>query len=248
MDCTQGHTRVVATLGLSAAACALAHVAARSDDGPLDPTVRITINFHPARHHRGLPLLRAVADDREYRSQFETGTGNGRLSAFPGGERWQWETRLFGGADDTAPRSLLRTVRVRYGVPHASHRPRRGRATGPTGRLRRSARAWPRAPCCRRRGNRPRSLLSLHRDRSARTPTSLSFSSGAFASRPSHLTRCSSRRIRYSARTAKPRHALSIRLDAPGDHYLFKDFPSAQTAPVRTTRAALERRPVHPWL
>jgi hypothetical protein len=81
---------------------ALAYVAARSDGGPLDPALRVTINFHPGRLHRGLPLLRCVADDGEYRSQFETGTGNGSLSAHPGGERWHWETRLFGGAYDTA--------------------------------------------------------------------------------------------------------------------------------------------------
>jgi Protein of unknown function (DUF3626) len=81
---------------------ALAHMAARSHGGPLDSTVRVTINFHPARLHQGAPLLRSLASDGEYRSQFETGTGNGSLSAFPGGERWQWEARLFGGAYDTA--------------------------------------------------------------------------------------------------------------------------------------------------
>jgi hypothetical protein len=79
---------------------ALAHMAARSTGGPLDPSVRVTINFHPARLHRSGPLLRSLAIDGEYRSQFETGTGNGSLSAFPGGERWQWESRLFGGAYD----------------------------------------------------------------------------------------------------------------------------------------------------
>ena len=81
---------------------ALAYVAARSHGGPLDPTLRLTVNFHPARFHRGVPLLRCLADDGEYRSQFETGTGNGSLSAYPGGERWHWETRLFGGAYDAA--------------------------------------------------------------------------------------------------------------------------------------------------
>jgi hypothetical protein len=78
-------------------------VAARSDGGPLDSTLRVTVNFHPARFHRGVPLLRCFAEDGEYRSQFETGTGNGGLSAYPGGERWHWETRLFGGAYDAAP-------------------------------------------------------------------------------------------------------------------------------------------------
>lgn len=82
---------------------ALVHMAARSQGGPLDPTVRVTINFHPTRVHRGVPPLRSIAEDGEYRSQFVTGTGSGGLSAFPGGERWQWETRLFGGAYDSAP-------------------------------------------------------------------------------------------------------------------------------------------------
>ncbi|HET6333614.1 MAG TPA: DUF3626 domain-containing protein, partial [Polyangiales bacterium] len=80
---------------------AIAYVATRSHGDPLDPTLRVTVNFHPARFHRGVPLLRCLADDGEYRSQFETGTGNGGLSAYPGGERWHWETRLFGGAYDT---------------------------------------------------------------------------------------------------------------------------------------------------
>jgi hypothetical protein len=84
---------------------ALAYMAARSHDGALDSTLRVTVNFHPARVQRGVPLLRCLADDGEYRSQFETGTGNGSLSAYPGGERWQWETRLFGGAYDASSTS-----------------------------------------------------------------------------------------------------------------------------------------------
>lgn len=84
---------------------ALAHVTSRSNGGTLDPTLHVTINFHPARLHRGMPLLRCLAEDGEYRSQFETGTGNGGLTAYPGGDRWHWETRLFGGAYDTAPNS-----------------------------------------------------------------------------------------------------------------------------------------------
>lgn len=68
---------------------ALAYVATRSHGGALDPTLRVTVNFHPARAHRGVPLLRPLADDGEYRSQFVTGTVNGSLSAFPGAERSQ---------------------------------------------------------------------------------------------------------------------------------------------------------------
>jgi hypothetical protein len=38
-----------------------------------------------------------------YRSQFETGTSNGGLTAHPGGDRWRWESRIFAGAYDNAP-------------------------------------------------------------------------------------------------------------------------------------------------
>lgn len=81
---------------------ALTYVEARSVGDPLDATLRVTVNFHPARVHRGVPLLRSMIEDGEYRSQFETGTGNGGLSAYPGGDRWKWESRLFGGAYDNA--------------------------------------------------------------------------------------------------------------------------------------------------
>ena len=82
---------------------ALAHVAARARGGPLERTLRVTVHFHPDRLAGGVPILRAMAADGRYRSQFETGTGNGGLSAFPGGDRWRWESRLFGGAYDDAP-------------------------------------------------------------------------------------------------------------------------------------------------
>lgn len=36
-------------------------------------------------------------------SQFVTGTSNGGLSAYPGGDRWRWEQRMFGGAHDAVP-------------------------------------------------------------------------------------------------------------------------------------------------
>ncbi len=97
---------------------ALAHVAARSTGSALDASLRITVNFHPARLHRGVPLLRCLRDDGEYRSQFETGTGAGGLSAFPGGERWQWETQMFGGAYDEAPVS----ARPKVGALNFRHR------------------------------------------------------------------------------------------------------------------------------
>ncbi|MEU7478837.1 DUF3626 domain-containing protein [Lentzea sp. NPDC042327] len=69
--------------------------------------LRITLNFHP-----GHGVLAALARDGVYRSQFETGTGNGGLTAHPGGARWQWESRLFGGAYDHAPPA----ARPKYGA------------------------------------------------------------------------------------------------------------------------------------
>lgn len=81
---------------------ALRHVAARSTGPALAPDLRITLNFHPDRESGGLPILSALARDGAYRSQFATGTSNGGLTAHPGGDRWRWESRIFGGAYDDA--------------------------------------------------------------------------------------------------------------------------------------------------
>lgn len=82
---------------------ALAHVATLADGGPADPAWRVTLHFHPDRLAGGVPILRRMAGDGIYRSQFETGTSNGGLTAFPGGDRWRWESRIFGGAYDDGP-------------------------------------------------------------------------------------------------------------------------------------------------
>jgi Protein of unknown function (DUF3626) len=108
---------------------ALAHVAARRHGAPLDPTLRVTVNFHPARFHRGVALLRCIAADGEYRSQFETGTGNGSLSAYPGGERWHWETQLFGGAyDATSANARPKVGALNYARRSTGAAPRFGSA------------------------------------------------------------------------------------------------------------------------
>lgn len=91
---------------------AIAFVAARSAGTPIDPTLRVTLNFHPDRECAGIPILRALANDGIYRSQFETGTSNGGLTAHPGGQRWHWESRIFGGAYDDAPAA----ERPKYGA------------------------------------------------------------------------------------------------------------------------------------
>ncbi|OIK29508.1 DUF3626 domain-containing protein [Streptomyces malaysiense] len=91
--------------GLSTRALrALRHVAAHAAGPPLGPGPRITLNFHPDRLSGGLPILASLARDGVYHSQFVTGTSNGGLTAHPGGDRWRWESRIFGGAyDDAGP-------------------------------------------------------------------------------------------------------------------------------------------------
>jgi hypothetical protein len=82
---------------------ALRHVTAMSAGQPLDPGIPVTLNFHPDRLARGRPILDQLAADGQYCSQFVTGTSNGGLTAHRGGDRWRWESRIFGGAYDQAP-------------------------------------------------------------------------------------------------------------------------------------------------
>ena len=95
------------------------HVARSATGGELDRSLRVTLNFHPDRHRDGASVLEWLARDGVYRSQFETGTSNGGLTAHPGGDRWRWEQRIFGHAYDDAPVS----VRPKYGA--LNHRRRR---------------------------------------------------------------------------------------------------------------------------
>ncbi|MBM9506570.1 DUF3626 domain-containing protein [Actinacidiphila acididurans] len=94
---------MVAGTSWSAQQQALRHVAARSAGAPLAPGPELTVNFHPDRMAGDRPLLRRMAEDGVYYSQFVTGTSNGGLTAHPGGDRWRWESRIFGGAYDHAP-------------------------------------------------------------------------------------------------------------------------------------------------
>jgi hypothetical protein len=60
---------------------------------------RVTLNFHPDRvASDGRTVAEALAADGIYRGQYETGISNGGRTAFPGGDRDQWELNLFGGA------------------------------------------------------------------------------------------------------------------------------------------------------
>ncbi len=83
---------------------------------PIDYAV--TINFHPDRYTADkTPLLEAIARDGLIKSQFETGTSNGGLTAYAGGERWQWEQSVFTGAYDDAPHA----IRPKYGALNFRH-------------------------------------------------------------------------------------------------------------------------------
>lgn len=98
---------------------AIAHVARSSSGGLLDRSLQITLNFHPDRRANGVTVLQELARDGVYRSQFETGSSNGGLTAHPGGARWRGEQRLFGHAYDDAPAAQ----RPKYGA--LNHRRRR---------------------------------------------------------------------------------------------------------------------------
>ncbi|ORX98658.1 hypothetical protein K493DRAFT_367022 [Basidiobolus meristosporus CBS 931.73] len=91
---------------------AIEYVTSKAQSGlPMDRNLRITAHFHPDTLYEGRLLIEELADSGEYRSQFETGTSNGGLTATVGGERWQWESRIFGGVYDSAPAS----ERPKYG-------------------------------------------------------------------------------------------------------------------------------------
>lgn len=110
----------------------------------MDLALRVTLQFHPDRPVGGVSLLRAMASGGRYRSQFETGTRNGGLTAHPGGDRWRWESRLFGGAYDEAPAS----ARPVYGA--LNHR-RRSVGAAPrfgSAHLRLSEQVLPRTTFC----------------------------------------------------------------------------------------------------
>lgn len=60
---------------------------------------RVALHFHP---DRPLPDMKSVAqallEQRVYKSQFETRISNGSVSAYLGGARDSWESKIFGGA------------------------------------------------------------------------------------------------------------------------------------------------------
>src|SRR5699024_1423247 len=63
---------------------------------------RVALHCHPEADASGTGVLASILDRGQYVSQFVTGTSNGGLTAYPGGDRWNWEQRIFGGAYDHA--------------------------------------------------------------------------------------------------------------------------------------------------
>lgn len=107
---------------VSPQARALMHVTELSNGGPLDPSLRVTLHFHPDRFRGDIDILSALATDGIYRSQFETGISTGWLDPTPGGSRWRWESHIFAGAYDHAPPA----ERPKYGALNYRRRPTGG--------------------------------------------------------------------------------------------------------------------------
>lgn len=123
---------------------AVAEVAARSQGAPVDRQVSVTLNFHPDRRIAGETVVQLLAREGIYRSQFETGTSNGGLTAFPGGDRWRWEQRVFNGAYDDAPAAH----RPKYGALNFRHHPLGGAPRFGSSYLRLSERVLDRSTFC----------------------------------------------------------------------------------------------------
>ncbi|MCE1178789.1 DUF3626 domain-containing protein [Actinomycetota bacterium] len=65
-------------------------------------TPSVVLHFHPGWPFQDRTVLQAIAAAGVYRSQFETGTSNGGPTAYPGGDRWRWESTLFDRKYDDA--------------------------------------------------------------------------------------------------------------------------------------------------
>lgn len=91
---------------------ALAHLRQLCAQGADRVSFPITLNFHPDIVVGGNTVIELLAQHGTYRSQFETGTSSGGLTAYRGGDRWNWESRIFGCAyDDRHP-----SFRPKYGA------------------------------------------------------------------------------------------------------------------------------------
>lgn len=107
---------------------ALDVIRSKSVGAPQSHPFAVTINFHPDRTtSRGEPLLKAISQDGKLKSQFETGTSNGGLTAYEGGERWRWEQRVFDGVyDNSQPNQRPKYGALNFSSSEAGASPRFG--------------------------------------------------------------------------------------------------------------------------
>ena len=82
---------------------------------------RVDVHFHPERTTRdGRTVVEGLLTHGRLRTQFETGISSGSTSAYPGGERDEWERRMFGSAYHVA--GITDADRPKYGalemLPH----------------------------------------------------------------------------------------------------------------------------------
>lgn len=84
-------------------------------------TLAVLLHFQPDWPFQDGTVIEAMAMSGRYRSQFETGTSNGGLTAFRGGDRWLWESRLFDARYDVGS-ATSRPVygAVDLGDPHGA--------------------------------------------------------------------------------------------------------------------------------
>ena len=76
---------------------------------------RIVLHFHPDRFgHNTINVAESLLREGAYRNQFETGLSSGSTTAYPGGERDEWERALFGGDYHTP--GVLASERPKYGA------------------------------------------------------------------------------------------------------------------------------------
>lgn len=96
---------------------ALEYVRSRASGLPMPEPMPVTLNFHPDTKVQAELTIQRMAQEGIYRSQFETGTSSGGLTAKPGGNRWTWESEIFGGAYDEAGPAF----RPKYGALNFNH-------------------------------------------------------------------------------------------------------------------------------
>ncbi len=83
---------------------------------------RVHVHFHPERVTRdGRMVVEGLLAHGRLRTQFETGISSGSPTAYPGGERDEWERRMFGSAYHAA--GVADADRPKYGASEALSHP-----------------------------------------------------------------------------------------------------------------------------